>query len=189
MSRKYKFIDREGIYFVSFTVVDWIDVFTRKEYKNIVIESLEYCKREKGMILYAYVIMTNHIHLLIGKSKEEIDFSDIMRDMKKYTSMQLLKMIKENSQESRKAWMLKMMSEAGVANSNNKKYQFWQQNNHPIDVTNSEKIDKAMDYIHDNPVKAGIVLEPQEYLYSSARNYGHRDSVIKITSIYDGDEI
>jgi REP element-mobilizing transposase RayT len=154
-----------------------------------VVESLEFCKKEKGMILYAYVIMTNHIHLLIGKSKEEYDFSDILRDMKKYTSMQLLKMIKESSQESRKEWVLKMFNEAGLANGNNKKYQFWQQNNQPIDVSNSNKIDKAMDYIHDNPVKAGFVLEPQDYLYSSARNYYHKDSVIKITSIYDGDEI
>jgi len=187
MSRKYKFIDKEGIYFVSFAVVGWIDIFTRKEYKNIVIDSMEFCKKEKGMILYAYVIMTNHIHLLIGKSKEEIDFSDILRDIKKYTSMQLLKMIRENSQESRKEWILKMFNEAGLVNSNNKKYQLWQQNNQPIEVSNSDKIDKAMDYIHGNPVKAGIVLESYEYLYRSARNYNNRDSVIKITSIYDGE--
>ena len=82
-----------------------------------------------------------------------------------------------------------MFNEAGLVNSNNKKYQFWQQNNQPIEVSNSDKIDKAMDYIHENPVKAGIVLESYEYLYSSARNYNNRDSVIKITSIYDGEEI
>ena len=125
VSRKYRFNDDEGIYFVSFAVVNWIDVFVRKEYKNKIIESLEYCVKEKGLIIYAYVIMSNHIHLLIGKSNVDIRFSDIMRDLKKYTSMHLLKMIKEHNQESRKEWMLDLFLSAGEKNSNNKKYQFW----------------------------------------------------------------
>jgi REP element-mobilizing transposase RayT len=169
--------------------VSWVDVFTRRDYKNCIIDSLEYCKKEKGMILYAYVIMTNHIHLLIGKNKEEISFSDLMRDMKKYTAMKLLKMLKESNQESRKEWMLEIFRVAGQENSNNKKYQFWQQNNHPIEVGHSDKIDKALEYIHENPVKAGVVMEESEYLYSSARNYHNKFSVIKITSIYNGEEI
>jgi REP element-mobilizing transposase RayT len=189
VSRKYKFNDDEGIYFISFAVVNWIDVFVRKEYKNKIIESLEYCVKEKGLIIYAYVIMSNHIHLLIGKSNVDISFSDIMRDLKKYTSMHLLKMIKEHNQESRKEWMLDLFLSAGEKNSNNKKYQFWQQNNQPILLSFDDKIDKAIDYIHENPVKAGFVLESSEYLYSSARNYFQKDSVMKIMSIYDGTEI
>ena len=77
----------------------------------------------------------------------------------------------------------------GEKNSNNKKYQFWQQNNQPILLSFDDKIDKAIDYIHENPVKAGFVLESSEYLYSSARNYFQKDSVMKIMSIYDGTEI
>jgi putative transposase len=132
MSRKYKFRNPEGMYFISTATVYWLDVFTRRIYKDIIIDSLIYCIREKGLTVYAYIIMSNHIHLIIGKRKEEISFSGIVRDFKKYTSTNLINAIKENPQESRKEWMLWMMQRAGKKNGNNTNYQFWQQDNHPI---------------------------------------------------------
>ena len=98
MSRKYKFRNSEGIYFISTSIVNWVDVFTRIEYKTILIDSLSYCQKEKGLIIYAYVIMTNHFHLLVSKENNEINFSDIFRDLKKYTAMQIIKNIKEKAE-------------------------------------------------------------------------------------------
>jgi REP element-mobilizing transposase RayT len=63
MSRNYKFHNPEGVYYVSFAVVDWLDVFTRADYKNILLESMEFCQKEKGMEIFAWCIMTNHVHL------------------------------------------------------------------------------------------------------------------------------
>jgi putative transposase len=186
MSRKYKFRDEEGIYFISTSVVDWIDVFTRIEYKDLLINSLAHCQREKGLIVYAYVIMSNHFHLLMSKENTQNTFSDIIRDLKKYSAMQLIKTILENPQESRKEWMIEKFRQAGKANSQNTQYQFWQQNNKPAQLLTDERIKAAIDYIHQNPVKAGWVAEPEEYLYSSARNYAEKESRLKITSIYDG---
>jgi hypothetical protein len=57
------------------------------------------------------------------------------------------------------------------ANSKNKDYQFWQQENHPIELISNKFIDQKLDYIHKNPVKAGLVDEPWEYRYTSARDY------------------
>jgi len=71
MSRNYKFKNPEGVYFVSFAVVEWIDIFTRNEYKDILLDSLRYCEKEKGMEIYAWCVMTNHIHLIFSIIKEE----------------------------------------------------------------------------------------------------------------------
>ena len=98
MSTKYKFRNEEGLYFVSTAIVYWIDVFTRKIYKDLVIESLKYCIKEKGLVVYAYVIMSNHIHLILSKENTKNTFSDILRDFKKYTAMQIIKSIKENAE-------------------------------------------------------------------------------------------
>src|SRR5690606_9075357 len=104
MSTKYKATDNEGIYFVTITVVGWIDVFTREEYKNLIIESLQYCQRKKGLEIYGYCLMTNHLHM-ICKAISEITLPEIMRDLKKFTSKKILRSIEEEP-ESRRAWML-----------------------------------------------------------------------------------
>ena len=80
----YKIRDQHGIYFLTFAVVEWVDVFTRKEYADIVIESLRYCIQHKGLKLYAWCIMSNHVHLIV--SAEQGNLSDVLRDFKKFTS-------------------------------------------------------------------------------------------------------
>ena len=143
------------------------------------------CIQQKGLVLYAYVIMSNPIHLIISKQQGASAFCDIMRDFKKFTSMQIIKAIKANPQESRKEWLLTMLAAAGRQNSNNTTYQFWQQDNHPI-ALEGNWIDEKLAYIHNNPVQEGWVSEPEAYFFSRARNYAGLLSPIKITSIYDG---
>lgn len=127
MSTRYKFRDTHAAYFITFTVVNWIDVFTRNEYREIIIDSTNYCIKNKGLIVHAWVIMSNHVHLLISLEKgSKNSLSDIMRDMKKYTATHLIKAIKENQQESRKEWMLYIFGREGKYNSNNTNFQFWQ---------------------------------------------------------------
>ena len=106
MSTKYKFLDPEGIYFVSFATVGWVDVFTKIEIKRIFVESLRYCINNKGLIVHAWCLMTNHVHLIFS-SKESGKHSAILRDLKKYTSSKLLIEIDSNTKESRKEWMLR----------------------------------------------------------------------------------
>jgi putative transposase len=177
MSRKYKFNESTGLYFISYAVVYWIDVFIRNEYKEILLDSWRYCMREKGLEIYAWCIMTSHVHLIIGSNKEKPE--DIVRDMKSFTSTQLKKTIKENPQESRREWMLWMMERAGKKNSNNKNnFQFWQQHNKPIVLYSNEVIKQKLDYIHNNPVEAGFVSKPEDYLYSSAKDYAGEKGIL-----------
>ncbi len=188
MSTKYKMNNPDGIYFLSTAVVNWIDVFIRKEYAHIVLESLDYCAREKGLVIYGYVIMSSHIHLIIGRNSNGMPFPSIIRDFKKFTAVKIIKAIKDHPQESRKEWMLWMMKRAASKNGNNTTYQFWQQDNHPIELE-GDWIDQKLAYVHNNPVEAGIVREPEDYLYSSAGNYAGKEGLLKVSSIYDGVEI
>jgi REP element-mobilizing transposase RayT len=171
MSRKYKFVEKDGAYFVSFATVNWIDVFTRDLYFSIIIESLEYCRKEKGVELYGYCIMPSHIHLIFRSSIG--DPSGLMRDFKGFTSRKLLKVIEDNPQESRKEWMLWMFERAGKKNSNVKQRQFWQQNNHPIEIWSLKVFEQKLNYIHNNPIMTGFVTYAIDWKYSSARNYGN----------------
>jgi putative transposase len=169
MSRKYKFRDQDQLYFVSFAVINWIDVFIRNEYKEILLDSLRFCTKGKGLEIYAWCIMTSHVHLIIGTHQQKME--DILRDFKSYTSGQLKKAIAGNIQESRREWMLWMMQRAGRKNPNNQHFQFWQQHNKPIELFNKEIMQQKLDYLHQNPVAAGFVEKPEDYLYSSARDY------------------
>ena len=159
MSRNYKFHNPEGIYFISFAIVNWVDVFTRRECKDILIENLEYCQKEKGLELYAWCIMSNHVHL-IAKAKEGFLLQDIMRDYKKFTLKKMIKAITANPLESRREWLLDMFIEAGKQNSNNTHFQFWRQDNKPIAIYSSAVIDQKLDYLHNNPVEEGILDSP-----------------------------
>lgn len=169
MSSKYKPGEDSIAHFVSFTVVGWIDIFSRETYKEIFINSLQYCQHEKGLTLHAWIIMTNHVHLIISSHTNKIE--NIVRDMKKYTSKQIIEAIQENPTESRKEWMINLFKSAGKSNSNNKDYQFWKQDYHPIELNTAEKVKQRIDYLHENPVRSGLVWEPWHYKYSSAIDY------------------
>jgi len=158
------------LYFVTFTVIHWLDVFIRKEYKDIFLESLRYCQENKGLELCAFIIMSSHVHMIIGRNSDP-SLEAIIRDIKKYTASMIIEAIRENEQESRKDWLPGFFQRAGMNNSHNTPYQFWQQHSHPIALSTNAMIDHRLDYIHNNPVTAGIVLSPEDYLYTSTLNY------------------
>lgn len=179
MSTKYKFRDQNQLHFVSFSVVYWIDLFIRNEYKQILLDSWKYCIENKGMELYAWCIMSSHVHIIIGTNKDKLE--NIMRDMKRHTSEKLKVAIQSHPKESRREWLLEMMQKAGKENSNNADFQLWRQDNHPVELTDSRKMHQAMDYIHNNQVEAGITEKPEDYLYSSARDYFGLKGLMDIT--------
>lgn len=179
MSTKYKFLDPEGIYFVSFATVHWIDIFTRLEYKEIFCDSIRYCQLNKGLIIHAWCLMSNHVHLIFS-AKEKGTQSDILRDLKKFTAKKIVEAIKNNTSESRKEWILEKLYFAGSQNSNNKYVQLWQQDNHPIEIFSPKVISQKIEYVHNNPIVAGIVSEAHHYLYSSARDYNGIKGLIDV---------
>ena len=178
----HKIINQNGLHYLTITTVGWVDVFTRADYRNLLIESLKYCQKHKGLVINAYVIMPNHIHL-IGYAKEDHRLSDILRDLKTFTSKAIIKDIIQNTKESRSEWLLRLFKYFAKFNRNNKTYQFWQQHNHPIELDNPKWILQKLDYIHLNPVRAKWVTQAEHYLYSSARQYAGQSGLLDVEII------
>lgn len=181
MSR-YKINDQYGLNFLTLTVVDWVDVFIRKSYKDIILDSLRYCQKEKGLTVCAYVIMSSHVHL-IAEAAGTIPLSDILRDFKKFTAKQILNEIENGGTESRKEWMLHRFAYRGHQVAGNRQYQFWQSDNHPIELYTLPVIAQKIDYIHQNPVKEGWVEQADHYLYSSATNYNSGSGLLDVAIV------
>ncbi len=179
--KPYAIHDQTKPYFLTWTSVDWIDIFTRQRYRDIIIDSLKFCMNHKGLIIYAYVIMSNHVHL-ITVAREGYNLSDIVRDSKKFTSKAIIDSLHEG-RESRSSWLEVITQVHGSANHRNKNYQVWQQDNHAIELTDLRRFYQKLYYIHQNPVKAGIVEEPQHYLYSSAQNYAGITGLLDVTLV------
>ena len=182
MSEKYKIRNQDKIYFVTFSVVKWIDVFTRSDYKDLVVDSLEFCQKEKGLEIYSWCIMTNHLHLIIGRCGSA-KIEEIVRDFKKYSSVALIKAIINNPLESRKNWLLWIFSKLAKKSKKHQKYCFWKNEYHPIELIDSEIMQQKLDYIHFNPVAAGFVNEPEHWKYSSAIDYAGGKGMIELKFI------
>ena len=170
MNGNYNFHNPEGCYFVNFAVVEWLDVFTRNEYKNILLDSLHYCQQNKGMEIFAWCILTSHVHLIFrsaGTQKPQL----LLGDFKRFTCKKIVEAIIKNHKESRREFLLEQFSKAGNRSSNVNKYQFWRHDNKPIELWSNKVIDEKIDYMHNNPVEEGYVYRQEDYLYSSAADY------------------
>lgn len=179
MSDKYKFTNnQQGIYFVTLTVVDWIDLFTRKELKLIIADSLNYCIKEKSLLVYAWCLMPSHLHMIIA-AKEGAILSELMRDFKKYTSKQLVKEIQVIG-ESRKEWLLERFYLAGKDIKRVKQYKVWQDGSKAKGIETVNFLNQKLNYIHNNPVEVLIVDKAEEYLFSSARDYAGIKGLVTI---------
>lgn len=176
----YKIQDQSGMYFLTFQIVNWIDIFTRQIYRDLIIDSFKYSIENKGFEIYAYVIMSNHIHILCRSN--EGNLSGTIRDIKGFTSKEMFKLI-ETENESRRKWMINLFQYEATKTARNEKHQIWTHENHPEHIYSTKFTRQKLDYIHNNPVKAGIVKNPEDYLYSSARNYADLDNLLKIEKL------
>ena len=180
-SENYRVENQNAVYFLTFTVTDWVDVFTRLNYRNIIVESLDYCRKNKGLKLYAWCLMTNHIHLVCSVD-QPFRMTDFIRDFKQFTAKKVLHDI-QTLPESRRDWMLYRFEFAGKFDNRIEKYRFWQDKSHPVELPTNEMIDQRIHYIHQNPVRTGLVAREEDYLYSSARNYAGLSNVLEIDEI------
>ncbi len=178
MSVKYKFTDKTTLHFCTLTLVGWIDLFSRESYRRIIIESLAYCQKHKGLNVHGYVIMTNHIHLIIS-AKEGSTLSGIMRDFKSFTAKSFLAEI-QTEKESRRDWLLYLFQYFAKKHKRSQTHMFWQPDNHPIVLWSPKVIQTKLTYIHDNPVRAGFVSQPSDWKYSSAANYEGAAGLLKV---------
>ena len=180
MSTGYQIKEQGELHYVTFQIVRWIDIFTRKVYRDIVIESLRFCQHNKGLEIYAFVVMSNHIHLLLRSFPGKL--SDTIKEFKSFTAKQMLETI-QTEPESRRDWMLNLFEFSAKQHKRNSKYQIWTHENHAEIIYSNKFIDQKINYIHENPVRAGIVEKAEDYLYSSARDYAGLRGVLDVIPV------
>jgi REP element-mobilizing transposase RayT len=168
MSERYKVIDSNAPTFVTLTVVDWVDLFTKPIYCKILDESLNYCAENKGLNVHAYVYMTSHIHMIV--SSDGMDLQEIMRDFKKYTSKSIIQAIHEHP-ESRREWLLNKFSYAADRIKRGKNYKVWKDGFHPVILDTPIKLEQRINYIHQNPRELQLVDHEQHWINSSYLAY------------------
>ena len=167
-----KIEDQYAMYFITCTVVGWVDLFTREQCRKIIVDSLRFCQNNKGLTINAYVIMSNHLHLVVRANQESKGLSAIIRDFKRHTAKKLHLWFETSiSNRESRGWVEMVFKYHALYNKRNKNYQVWVQDNHPIILYSPKIIFQKINYIHQNPVQAGIVARPEHYLYSSASHY------------------
>jgi REP element-mobilizing transposase RayT len=180
MPTGYQIADQDRPYYLTLQVVAWVDIFTRKIYRDIIVDALNYCIKNKHLEIYGYVIMSNHVHLIAHSMNENL--SGTLRDFKSFTSKEILKVIEEGN-ESREKWMLSIFKNAAIRHKRNSDYQFWTHENHAMEIFSYNFFEQKLDYIHENPVRAGLVENPEEYIYSSAKNYAGEKGLVQVEAI------
>lgn len=163
--------DQHSCYYLTFNVVDWIDIFVRPVFKQIVVESLNHFIEKKGLTVYAWCLMTNHLHL-IAQTKQGFGLSMVADDFKKFTTKIILEDIVAEP-EIRRNWVMKKFEEASTAMKLLDRFQVWQTpvNSVYIDLNDEDMINEQIEYIHNNPVRDRIVSHAEDYLHSSAKDY------------------
>lgn len=152
-------------YFVTFTIVGWIDLFTRERYCEIIIDSLKYCITNKLLKVHEYVIMPGHIHMIIQHL--DCKLPDVIRDYKSFTAKEIIKAVSQPG-ESRKDWILYLFQYFAKKTKQNKENMVWRKTGHPIELNYNEIYEQKAEYIRMNPVTSGYVTDEQFWKYSSA---------------------
>jgi len=134
------------------------------------------------MEIYAWCIMSNHVHLIFSSVKEEKP-ELILGSFKRFTCKAIVTALKENPQESRKEWLLKQFEEAEKKSSNVNQYQLWRHDNKPIELWSNKVIDEKLNYTHNNPVDEGLVFRAEQYVYSSAIDYAGEKGLLDFVLI------
>jgi len=177
MRSRYRITPESNIYFITSSTHLWVPILFNETLFQIILNSLKYCRQNKGLRLHGYVIMINHVHTII--SHESYDqIPNIVRDLKRHTAREIKDYLSDLGDFSQLFWVkIFHGKERG-------QHRIWQAGYHPVAITSRTFFDEKLEYIHNNPVKKGFVEKPEHWKYSSARNYLlEDDSLIEIDRI------
>lgn len=169
---RYKIFGNEYPYFITLTVIEWISAFSIKPITEIILDSLNYLINKKRLLIYAYVIMENHLHLVAQSKNLRKEISNF----KSYTAKEAINYLKEYHYDN----ILSKFHFYKLKHKTNRNYQFWQEGFHPVMITNYNILHQKIDYIHNNPVRRGYIIDPTHWMYSSAKDYSGERGKIKV---------
>jgi putative transposase len=171
MSHHYRhYPDGQYVYFITSTVVHWIPIFLSYRYFTILTDAFIHCRRTKGLLVHAYVLMPNHFHAIVS-SEPKAALPGIIRDFKRHTAWEVVRRLEEDS-----SWyILQQLKQAAVDTGRGSDVQIWQEGYHSEAIFSQKFFRQKLDYLHDNPVRKGYVAAAEHWLYSSAGQYVNGD--------------
>ena len=174
MRTRYSTFDKEAMYFITSTIVNWFEIFKSEHYFNILINALNFKRKESDLKLFAYVFMKNHFHLILS-SKDIVKF---VKEYKSYTAKEIIKQLESD----KKSEILNQFNLNKKSYKNESSFQIWQEGFHPELINSMDKFRQKAEYIHNNPVRKGYVAKAEDWKYSSATNYFLGSGIIEIDS-------
>ena len=183
MNQDNKNPERLDCSYLTFNTVDWVDVFIRQAYKQVIADTLNFFIEKKGFTVYAWCLMTNHLHLL-AKAKNGSGLAMIEKEFKKITTNQIMEAF-DLEPELRRNWIMQRFENFSQSLKKIERFQLWQGCSNPsfIDFKQVYKLQERVLYIHENPVRDQIVANPEDYIYSSAGDYAGKKGIVKVTVI------
>lgn len=169
---RYAITDPSAPHFLTFTVLNWLPVFTRPGTVQIILDALAWRQQHKGVQLYGYVVLENHLHCIL----QAADLGQQIHDLKAFTAREILAYLKENHATR----LLDLLTFFKKAHKTDARYQFWEEGSHPQLVWNETMLRQKLEYIHRNPVERGYLEEPTHWRYSSASNYEGMEGLIPV---------
>jgi len=155
------------------TVIGKIPIFTNSRYADIIIKNFRFYREKQSLKIFYYVIMDNHIHLIVSHPE---NIRQIMQNLKSYTARELINTLKSDNRE----WIMYLLQYFKSKYKSGSKYQFWEEGSHPQIIESMKILRQKVEYIHNNPVKRGLVKKPEDWRYSSASNIAGIGNVFDI---------
>jgi REP element-mobilizing transposase RayT len=172
---RYKVSLNNQAYFVTCSIVNWLPLFSNPEFAQTILDSLDFLNKAGRLILHAFVIMENHLHLIVSSP----DLQKELGDFKSFTARKILDSLKERKSNS----ILEQLRFSKKTHKRGQTFQLWQEGSHPQLIVGWEMLRQKMDYLHANPVRRGYVEDPAHWRYSSYRNYLGEKGILEVELI------
>jgi len=177
MRSRYKFTEiSDHLYFLTWTIVGKIKIFVNQKYCDIIIKNFEFYRRNKNLKIFYYVIMDHHIHMIVSHPK---DIETVIQNIKGFTAKEIIGSMK-SGREKEILETLKLLKKKFKIKST---YQLWQEGSYPKIISSLQMLHQKIMYIHQNPVKRGFVSEPEDWCYSSARNFAGKSNPFEVDEL------
>ncbi len=163
MRSRYRINDPDLPHFITATVVEWLPIFTTSACCEIVAQSLVHCREKKALRVYAWVVLDNHFHAIVAGP----DLAKTMGDMKKFTAGNFSR----SYRRKRRDWLLQQLQYFRARHKTASTHQVWQEGVHPQSIRSDAVMLQKLEYLHNNPVKRGLVALPEHWRYSSAHEW------------------
>jgi putative transposase len=163
MRSRYCINKEDAAHFITSTIVEWLPVFTTSACCDILVRSFEYCRQHKGLRVHAWVILDSHFHAVVSGPQ----LARTLADFKKFTARQVLEQLKLEGRD----WLLNQLAYFCAAHKRDSGHQVWQEGVHPQSISSDEMMLQKLEYLHNNPVKRGLVASPEHWVYSSAHGW------------------